>query len=965
MRETVADEDVAAAREAGEGLGPRPQVDALDLADLQARDRLRAWVVGGEATSMQVGRFTVLRRLGAGGMGTVYAAYDEELDRRVALKFLNPGKAKRPEAQHRLLREAQALARLSHPNLVPVYEVGRHEGQVYLAMELVEGVTMRKWARDEVRTWQQTLRAWLEVARVLTVVHAEGLVHRDVKPDNVIMGADGHPRLVDFGLAREVGEPGSGTSGSHRSGGAGASSTWSGGSRLGESVTRTHAVVGTPAYLAPEQRLGEICGPAADQYSFCVALYEGLYDCRPPGAVDEPGALVDVPQARSVPEALRRALSRGLQFEADRRFESMTALADALERPLGRRRRLWTGVAATTAVAGVVGLLAVASRPSAAPPPGPCEGVGSELLHEWSASPASKHTDGVAVALGAWVDEWVATREQACVQTRVRGEHSLVVLDRRMACLDRLGARVLAVAGSRVDETTRRQVAAELGAPADCMVAAIAEGQAMQPAVATAEQRRQLDEMLATVPMLAYRGDVARARGQAQAAVRFAEQLDDELAVAAALAELGTLESSDFRPEPARDALERAVDLAEANGDALLKEDALARLVRLAVDVELDPAVALRSWERNAAALRRLPGSADRSARLLSNFGLVQRLRGDRIGAEASMRAALAEYAKVGPRGGPARASTLRHLAGLLRAQGRTDEAMAAVADAATLERGIVGSGGVDWDNTNSAERALVEGTAAVSAGDLGRARRALGEASERYDRICGRRCPDYGYAQVALAQVAVNEGRLDDARRHAEAGDLALRSGLGPDHPDRLPPLSALGTVAFEQGRIDASVVSFRRALEIAQQHEGHDPTIVAGHRSNLAEALLAAGEPDEAQGLAAAALEQLEALLPPEHVHLAFPLRALGEAAVRSQRPAQAIAPLSRAVALHDAAGAYPVELARSRAWLARALAATAQPEQARASAAAAIAGFERLGDAYAHEVRALKPLLAPEVP
>jgi serine/threonine protein kinase len=146
----------------------------------------------------RIHRFAVLRQLGAGGMGVVYAAYDEELDRRVAIKVVREDMVA-SQGRSRMLREAQAMAKVSHPNVVQVYEVGEFAGQVFVAMEFVKGITLADWLTAEERAWEEILEMYLQAGRGLAAAHHQGLVHRDFKPDNVLVGADGRARVLDFG----------------------------------------------------------------------------------------------------------------------------------------------------------------------------------------------------------------------------------------------------------------------------------------------------------------------------------------------------------------------------------------------------------------------------------------------------------------------------------------------------------------------------------------------------------------------------------------------------------------------------------------------------------------------------------------------------------------------------------------------------------------------------------------------
>ncbi|MEZ4428041.1 MAG: serine/threonine-protein kinase [Nannocystaceae bacterium] len=236
----------------------------LDL-ELQ-RGAVHARLFGASPTPPpRMGRFAVLRRLGAGGMGVVYEARDAQLDRRVALKLLQRLDDPGGEGTARLLREAQALARLSHPNVVQVHDVGEHEGRVFLTMEFVAGPTLRAWQAAARRGWRAIVDMYIQAGEGLAAAHDAGLVHRDFKPENVLVAADGRPRVLDFGLASLAGAASSAAP-------ADAPIT----ARVADRFTRTGARLGTPGYAAPELRGGDVT-PRADQYSFCVSLYEALH----------------------------------------------------------------------------------------------------------------------------------------------------------------------------------------------------------------------------------------------------------------------------------------------------------------------------------------------------------------------------------------------------------------------------------------------------------------------------------------------------------------------------------------------------------------------------------------------------------------------------------------------------------------------------------------------------------------
>ena len=278
--------------------------EGADAPTIEAVTGDHEWTAGG-----QLGRYVLLARLGAGGMGVVYAAYDPELDRRVALKVL-----RRTRAGDRLRAEARAIARLAHPNVVAVHDVGTADEEVFVAMEHVDGVTVRDWLTRP-RSRAEIIDVFVQVARGLAAAHRVGLVHRDVKPSNIMVGSDGRARLLDFGLARTAG---------------------------------AHELAGTPAYMAPEQRRGEHIDGRADQYALCVALWEALAGRRP----DDGGTL------DGVSDRVVRALRRGLSERPADRFATMDELVRELA-PKVRRARWWI-VATCVAVVACGGALAFA-----------------------------------------------------------------------------------------------------------------------------------------------------------------------------------------------------------------------------------------------------------------------------------------------------------------------------------------------------------------------------------------------------------------------------------------------------------------------------------------------------------------------------------------------------------------------------------------------------------------------------
>jgi serine/threonine protein kinase len=306
----------------------------------------------------RVGRYAVTRQIGAGAMGAVYEAHDPELDRRVALKLVqveDDSVEGEKAARTRVAREAQAMARLSHPNVIHVYEVGTQETLVFIAMELIDGPNLRDWLAANGPPWRDTVRLFAEAGAGLEAAHGAGLVHRDFKPDNVLVGRDGRVTVSDFGLARAA----SGVESRPPA----APPRYDAAGVLASPITRTGAVLGTPAYMAPEQVLSGTVDARADIFSFCVALYEGLYGCRP-FAGDTLSQLLanahanDVrrPPPGPVPDAVFRVVLRGLRARPEERWGSMRELLDALNAAVAPARRrsipAWLYALAVLVVAG-------------------------------------------------------------------------------------------------------------------------------------------------------------------------------------------------------------------------------------------------------------------------------------------------------------------------------------------------------------------------------------------------------------------------------------------------------------------------------------------------------------------------------------------------------------------------------------------------------------------------------------
>ena len=314
--------------------------DAASLAEEAMLGRVLEGVLEQPAEPLKAGRYVILEPIGRGGLGEVHAAYDPELDRKVAIKLVRAGIEAWDDLERRMLREAQAMARVRHPNVVAIHDVGQFRDQVFIAMELVEGMTLSAWRRKQERSWTEVRDVFLQAGRGLAAVHDAGLVQRDFKPANVLIGNDGVVKVLDFGLARAV-------AGQQAEGGAPQAVS----SLLDEELTRAGVVAGTPAYMAPEQAFGDRIDAAADQFAFCVALYEALWGERPFPGTDLAARQAAIEQQRldppsTVPPWLRKAVLVGLALEPGDRHPSMHALLAELDRDRKRRARTWLAVGA-------------------------------------------------------------------------------------------------------------------------------------------------------------------------------------------------------------------------------------------------------------------------------------------------------------------------------------------------------------------------------------------------------------------------------------------------------------------------------------------------------------------------------------------------------------------------------------------------------------------------------------------
>ena len=889
---------------------------------------------GGLERGTAVGRYLILERLGEGGMGVVYAAHDPELDRRVALKLLRPDRAAK-EAALRLQREAQAIARLSHPNVVAVYDSGTFGDQVFVAMELVEGRTVRQWLTAERRSWREIVTVFVAAGRGLAAAHAAGLAHRDFKPDNVLLGQDGRVRVVDFGLARPVGEPAGGSP-------ADVSPVSSSGI-LSSQLTELGAAMGTPSYMAPEQLRGEAADARSDQFSFCVALYEALYGERPfPGrtpmesaAAALRGEVREEPSGLRVPARLRAVLLRGLSLDPERRFPSMAELLDQLERDPAARRRQWLAAAAILLVAGALfaSLGYFQARREQL-----CGGAEEKLAGVWD--PAAKERvrraflgtrtpfaagawKGVEPILDGYVQRWSGMRREACEATRVRGEQSEDLLDRRMLCLDQRLEEVQALTGifERADaQVVEKAVraASDLGRLERCADVQALTARVPLPVDPGLRTRvGAVERSLARAKALRGAGKYTEALAVAREAAGQAKGLEYPPVQAEALYRLGDLEEKAGLFEPAERTLREAVAKAEAAGDDEVKaRSAIALLHVLGEDQgRFDRA---HEWEGLVAGiLQRLGKNEELRAGFANELGFLYEAEGRYPESLAKHQEAAAIRRRLLGDRDPEVAGVLGNAGVALYGLGRYPEAMATFQDALKIQEAALGP-----------EHPEVASTLNRIGGTLF-AQGRYEEAVRYHRRALAIREAALGPKHRLVADVLSNLGsdldelgRFDEARGYLERALRIRLEIFGRTHPDVAAALDNLGAVEANQRRWPEALSHHRQALEVRLATVGREHPKTALTLHNLGNVFNLQGRYGEALPYFKQALAIEEKTLGADHPEVAVELTVIADIERRMGHPERVVETLERALKIMEAQELEPGDVARTRFALAQAL-------------------------------------------
>jgi tetratricopeptide (TPR) repeat protein/predicted Ser/Thr protein kinase len=869
-----------------------------------------------------IGRYQIIGLLGTGAMSVVYEAHDPELDRRVAIKLMRTEDTSE-SGRRRLLAEARAMARLKHPNVITVHDVGAFAGEVFVAMERVQGCTLRQWLAAEKRTTAAIVEALVAAGRGLEAAHQAGLVHRDVKPDNVLVGEDGRVLVTDFGLVGAETEQASDAS-----------------------------VVGTPAYMAPEQLRGETRA-ASDQFSFCVMLHEALTGRRPnlpivPAAVRE----------HISPRWIGRILARGLSPVPEQRYRSMGVLLDELAVKQRTRRRARVAIVAAVGAIAASAIAWWATRDDASTA---CADVGAELDAAWNdarrgqiaqtfAARGARFADDAWKTVSSRIDAhgraWLTARAQLCEDSR-RRRRPPDVLALTGACLaerlDELDALLHTLANGD-DVTIRNSVDAASALPPveRCLDPAELQRRARGGDGGGDEAVREVRRQLAGARILHDVGRYADGLALLTAVPDRAAELSDTHTQARALHLRCALLARTGKPADAEVACHEAAMVSAREGHARETADAWITLVTIVggdqarfKDAEL--------WAGYAdAAIRRAGRAPELEAALHGALGIIAKSQARYDEALAHYTAAVdkseALYGEVDLRV----ARTLNNLAILEGVMGKTGDARAHHLRSLSIKQELYGG------YHPSVAVSLVNLGLLDSGTDNDRARehflRALDIARANHPPTH----PTIAAIHGNLGLLEYRSGRYGEAEEQHERALELFAANFPEEHPRIASTVDNLGLVFRATRRHAEALRAHHRALAIRQKLYAGDHDDIASSYNNIGLVLTDQGKPREALAILERGLAIRERVHGKEHRDLAWDLAALGNAHLADGAPRTAMPILERARSLLRAEDGTPALVADVSFTLARASwDGGGDREQAIEHARRALAIYESSGD------------------
>ncbi len=851
-----------------------------------------------------LGRYLLLEKLGSGGMGEVFAAYDPHLDRKVALKLLRTGSLSALEGRARLVREAQSMARLQHPNVAAVHDVGTFDERVFVAMEFIEGETLSEWLRGQ-RDWKDVVRLFVECGNGLSAAHQAGIVHRDFKPDNVLIGSDGRPRVVDFGLARQAHTPAENPPPARPVVDLPLDAT------AGSPLTRDGAVMGTPGYMAPEQLAGLAADARSDQFAFSVALFEALYGKRPFGGTTlkahaaeiVEGKLAAIPANTSVPAHIHQVVVRGLSADPAGRFDSIDALIDKL-RP---RRVAAAGkrFIAAMVVMAVIGAVAVGYGIFANRKMQICSGSDKRLAGLWDAATKQRLkatflstqapfvTDAwrvVEASLDTYTRVWVGAAGEACEAARLRKTDTEDDYQLKLRCLnDRL---------QHVKSITRRLEAADrtvvtnsvtlvkgLDSIESCLDAAALSARAHPRDEKGHEKEAELEQALLEARTLHDSGKYARGIELLRLALEVAKGAPPGPLAEAQLL-LGRLQARAGLAKEAEATLLSAAVFAQSSGEASLAARAFSRLGMVAGSMsnKFEEAIA---WQQLAsAAAARVANDKEIEAELSSNAGLVALAQNDpRRAYEEFQNALTLEQDRLGE-DNPEVARTLNNLGIALARLRRFKEAGDTYKRSYELQLRYLGT-----EHPDTAATMHNLGVMQKKDGQFSEALINFERALAVRKATLGDEHPDTATTHLSLANLQI---KLDSPEAALEnlSRALAIRKKVyGPTHP-------LVAAVYDDLAGFYLARKSGKEALENAQQALAIASTAAAHDKAGSAYVLL--GQWDKAQAELLKALAARQEKFGPEDPEVASALNSLGDLYLAQNKPGPALKYFEKALLL-----------------------------------------------------------------
>jgi eukaryotic-like serine/threonine-protein kinase len=834
-----------------------------------------------------IGRYVVLDTIGSGTMGLVLAAIDPTLDRKVALKLVKPERDGTTMGRQRLLREAQAMARLQHPNVVTVFEVGTFADQVFLAMEYVAGGTLAGWIAQR-HSRREIVDAFVAAGRGIAAAHREGIVHRDFKPSNVLVATDGRVRVADFGLATAP-EASIATATSNPAIPASAGDL---------SMTSTGAILGTPTYMSPEQHRGEPATARADQFAFAVALYEALYGEVPFAGetynvyADNvlAGRIVDPPRGTNVPADLRKVLVRALALEPNDRYPDMDALLAALSRdPASRRRTIALGAAALAIVAGggavVLHERAVADpcAAAAAPIAAWSNSARTTLRLAFAASMAPEAESNLSHTAQLFDDRanaLRAARRDACEATEVRHEQSVELLDRRVRCLDRRAAEL----GNLIDVLSDHpdaamiekapEAAAALSSLAPCADRDLLLADQPSPTTpAMSASVASLEAQLARAHALRDAGKIVEARALYAILIPEADRLDfAPLRATARLDDAQVLqELAQYQAQVIE--LREAGELASVAHDDVAVAKAWIELYGvLAMHLsKVDEARVLEAPA--AAAVARAGNGLELHGNLEAARGAVELAAGNYSAACDHLATAMHELGKAIGASHPVVIDVMNNYVIALDHAARYDEARQTIDRAITLRSETVGADHPDMSYLHHQLGTILD--------DTGEPERSLAEFRKAYDidlKAYGQDNPHVAIEEVSLSVELLELDRPLDALKYNLAAVKTFRKDPGNDRSMLGTALLDLANVYRLLDRTDDAIRTYDEALALVIDLHGADHVDVADVLNNEALVVAETGDHAHARELWHRALAIREKVLGHMHPEVAKVYGALG---------------------------------------------------------------------------------------